>query len=319
MRRRPASWVHLFRRPPSQPPKPHPPLLRRMYAFDVHCNSYFPLFLILYGGRSPPRPPTSSLAPPPRRRSPAPALPAPHSEPPADPRARSGAVLPLPAAPARVLLLHGALQLPLRHRDELLPLHAVPRVQRCDLRRRCATAPAAEARSELARAAGGGLTGFGFSPARPAPAVPQRSRSSTGRSFSCTRSRVRLDARDARARPADWLRALGARRGPPELALTRGETRKPRRHRHPAAHFHPRWVQPDPLCPGHLLLDLMRRGGARRQRSRGRCARVSRSASRSARRCREGSSMPDQRRGRSAEHCQRHRCRCRRESRARAL
>ena len=21
----------------------------RMYAFDVHCNSYFPLFLLLYG------------------------------------------------------------------------------------------------------------------------------------------------------------------------------------------------------------------------------------------------------------------------------
>lgn len=24
-------------------------LLRRLYAFDVHCNSYFPLFLLLYG------------------------------------------------------------------------------------------------------------------------------------------------------------------------------------------------------------------------------------------------------------------------------
>ena len=24
-------------------------LRRRMYAFDVHCNSYFPLFLLLYG------------------------------------------------------------------------------------------------------------------------------------------------------------------------------------------------------------------------------------------------------------------------------
>lgn len=24
-------------------------LTRRMYAFDVHCNSYFPLFILLYG------------------------------------------------------------------------------------------------------------------------------------------------------------------------------------------------------------------------------------------------------------------------------
>ena len=24
-------------------------LLCRMYAFDVHCNSYFPLFILLYG------------------------------------------------------------------------------------------------------------------------------------------------------------------------------------------------------------------------------------------------------------------------------
>lgn len=30
-------------------------LIRRMYAFDVHCNSYFPLFLLLYGETLAPR------------------------------------------------------------------------------------------------------------------------------------------------------------------------------------------------------------------------------------------------------------------------
>jgi hypothetical protein len=25
----------------------------RLYAFDVHCNSYFPLFLLLYGEHAP--------------------------------------------------------------------------------------------------------------------------------------------------------------------------------------------------------------------------------------------------------------------------
>ena len=28
---------------------------RRLYAFDVHCNSYFPLFLQLYGAHELPK------------------------------------------------------------------------------------------------------------------------------------------------------------------------------------------------------------------------------------------------------------------------
>lgn len=31
--------------------EPHVFFWRRMYAFDVHCNSYLPLFLLLYGER----------------------------------------------------------------------------------------------------------------------------------------------------------------------------------------------------------------------------------------------------------------------------
>ena len=33
----------------AKPPELLPTYPRRMYAFDVHCNSYFPLFLLLYG------------------------------------------------------------------------------------------------------------------------------------------------------------------------------------------------------------------------------------------------------------------------------
>ena len=38
-------------RPVLWSPLPHHKLTvaRRMYAFDVHCNSYFPLFILLYG------------------------------------------------------------------------------------------------------------------------------------------------------------------------------------------------------------------------------------------------------------------------------
>ena len=35
------------RPPPCLSPSP-PPCRRRMYAFDVHCNAYFPMFLLLY-------------------------------------------------------------------------------------------------------------------------------------------------------------------------------------------------------------------------------------------------------------------------------
>ena len=34
--------------PPPAPPRPSCPPARRMYAFDVHCNAFFPMFLLLY-------------------------------------------------------------------------------------------------------------------------------------------------------------------------------------------------------------------------------------------------------------------------------
>ncbi len=93
------------------------PDVPRMYAFDVHCNSYFPLFMALYGAHRATLAACACSAVTPALRL--------------SPRLRSGAVLPEPAAACARLCLRRAVEHALRRKPVVLPLHAVLGLQRC--------------------------------------------------------------------------------------------------------------------------------------------------------------------------------------------